>query len=425
MRSNYRITIKRKSQPGWLMWFIILFPFTFGTLIDFLNVPTAIKYILDLAWLSLVVYMVIFHRNLPQTKTKGLLIWIVAFFTYTLLVYMVRYQSVFYYLWGFRNNFRFYIVFFAFPVFMDETEAEGYLSLFDKLFWVQLILCLAQYFLLGYKGDFLGGLFGVETGSNAYLNVYYIIITAKSVLYCLNHKESVSHCLLKCGVALLVAALAELKFFFIEFIIIVLLCMLITSFSWRKLWILVASIVGVLAAITLLVSIYPFFRRVFSVEGFLELVTNDQGYTFRGDLNRLTAIPEINRRFFTGIWDQIFGLGMGNCDVSAYDFLLTPFAQKHLWTHYSWFSIAFVYLEMGWIGLIFFFGFFVLHYVVTAKLEKTGKCNVLHCKLARIVAISCILVGVYNSSLRTEVGYMAYFVLALPFMQRKGEPGGE
>ena len=41
-----------------------------------------------------------------------------------------------------------------------------------------------------------------------------------------------------------------------------------------------------------------------------------------------------------------------------------------------------------------------------------------------IFAICCILIAIYNSSLRMEAGYMAYFVLALPFVE-SAKPQGD
>lgn len=416
MKYNLRLKIKKRTQTGWLMWFLIVFPFTFGTLIDILHMPNAIKYLLDLAWLALLVYIVRFSGMLNFRKTRHFLIWVFLFLSFTVLVYIFRYQSLLYYLWGLRNNFRYYVTFIALTVFMSREDGDSYLCLFDKLFWVEFGLCLIQY-LLGYKGDFLGGLFGIETGSNGYLNMFYIIMTARTVLLCLNKRETLHMCIAKCAAILLVAALAELKFFFIEFAVIVVLAVLITDFSWRKVWIILASALGIVAGIAMLCTIYPFFRDVYSIEGLLEIATSEQGYTYRGDLNRLTVISEVNRRFFSSWIDQMFGFGLGNCDGSTFTFLCSPFSVQYSWTHYNLFSSSFVYLEMGWIGLGFFFGFFLLYYFVTKKLEKTGQADIHHCQLARIVSLCCCLVCIYNSSLRTEVGYMAYFVLALPYMK--------
>lgn len=421
---DLRIKIKKRSQVGWLMWLLIIMPFTFWVLLDLLHLPNLIKYAMDAAWLLLLVYMLRFNKCVSGKRLVPLILWVLIFFVYTLISYIPRYQSALYYLWGARNNFRFYIAMFAFSLFMDQTDGSLYLKLLDKLFWIEFWVCMIQYFILGYHGDFLGGLFGVVTGTNGFLNILFIIITAKSVLMFLNKTESIYSCLRKCGAALLVSVLAELKFFFVEFSVIVVIATIITDFSWRKLTLTLASIVGVSVGILLLGELYPFFKDIFSIEGLLELATSDIGYTFRGDLNRLTVIPQIDSRFLTTPIDRLTGLGLGNCDSSGFDFLTTPFYKAYGWTHYQWFSTSFVYMEMGWIGLIMFFGFFLLHYLCVTKIQRKGQGVVLHCQLARVVSLCCILVAIYNSSLRMEAGYMAYFVLALPFMQQRRKRKG-
>lgn len=421
MARNLHLKIRKKSQTGWLMWLLIIALFTFGTLFDFLHFPNLLKYSLDAAWMLLLGYMLLLRNPVKVQSIRPLILWILAFFLYSLIVYVFRYQSVLFYLWGLRNNFRFYVAMIAFAVFMDSADGERYLQLFDKLFWVEILVCLFQYFVLGIRGDFLGGLFGVISGTNGYINIFFLIITARSILRYLNKMESTGACLMKCGAMLLVATLAELKFFFVEFCAIVVLAVMITDFSWRKLLITLASLAGVSMAITLLGVIYPFFKEFLSLEGLWEIATSEQGYTFRGDLNRLTVISGINKRFFEGLSDQLFGYGLGNCDFASFDFLCTPFYKNHGWVHYHWFSTSFIYLEMGWVGLVFFFGFFILNYRKIEKLQKEGKTNLIHCQLARIMSLCCILVAIYNSSLRMEAGYMLYFVLALPYMKKQNK----
>jgi len=40
-------------------------------------------------------------------------------------------------------------------------------------------------------------------------------------------------------------------------------------------------------------------------------------------------------------------------------------------------------------------------------------------QIALIAAVLCIMLGIYDSSLRTEAGYMMYFVLSFPFIAKK------
>ena len=45
--------------------------------------------------------------------------------------------------------------------------------------------------------------------------------------------------------------------------------------------------------------------------------------------------------------------------------------------------------------------------------------------IAKIMAILCVLISVYNSSLRTEAGYMAYFILAIPMVIQKEQKNAQ
>ena len=134
----------------------------------------------------------------------------------------------------------------------------------------------------------------------------------------------------------------------------------------------------------------------------------------------MNAIPVINELWLTNGWKQIFGFGLGNCDTSGFAIVNTPFFERFGDLHYTWLSYAMMYLECGWIGLIFYFGFFVLVYFKIRRIEKNCIPTVkAYCRIARIMAVLCVVISVYNSSLRTEAGYMAYFVLAVPFAAAK------
>ena len=69
-------------------------------------------------------------------------------------------------------------------------------------------------------------------------------------------------------------------------------------------------------------------------------------------------------------------------------------------------------------GLFFFFGFFARLFRLAGKACRNGDRRG-HCRMARIMAVLCCLMGIYNASMRTEAAYMAYFILALPFQRRE------
>lgn len=416
------IKIKKRSQLWPFLWLLIFLPFCLGTLNDLLGLPYAIRYALDAAWLLLLFVLICYGRSVKGTGMKGLTVWVVLFFILTLAVFPVQYQSPFYYLWGLRNNFRFYAAFFAFAAFLKEEEITDSLKWFDILFWIDIVVSVVQYFGMGLEQDNLGGLFGTESGVNGFANLFFLIVIAKSLVFYLEKKEHTWLCVLKCVAALFVAALAEMKFFFVELIVVIVLAVLFTNFTWRKLLLIVGGGAAIVGGAAILTTVFPLWGQWFNLEWFLKTATSDVGYTGSGDLNRLNAIPQINELWLKHWSQRIFGMGLGNCDTASFDVVNTPFFRQHGDMHYTWISYAMMYLETGYIGLLFYFGFFVLVYFGAYRIEKRSEGIArTYCRVSRIMAVMCAIIAVYNSSLRGEAAYMAYFVLAIPFVFGKRE----
>lgn len=417
MRKSIRIRLKRKTQAQTMIAIVLVLPFLFYLLMDLLHFPSSIKYICDIAWLWLLLLLLVQRRKITD-PLHGCVVAVLGFLLTTLVIYLAQMQSPLYYIWGARNNFRFYVAFVAFAYFLCEENIQEYLDLFDRVFWINALVCLVQYALLGKRQDYLGGIFGVERGCNAYTNNFFVIIVAKSLLFYLNKQETLFQCGVKCVVMLVIAAWAELKFFYVELIVILTAAVLLADFTWKKVGIICGGFVGILLSVTLLGQMFPEFEGFFTVEGILQYASNSGGYTGRGDLNRLTVIPRISELFLTTPLSRLVGLGLGNCDVAGFDFLTTPFYTRYSYLHYSWFSTAFLFLETGYLGLLFFFGFFVMVFLEGRRQarESTNTDAKIYCQMAMIVAICAAMIGIYNSSLRTEAGYMVYFVLSFPYI---------
>ena len=350
--------------------------------------------------------------------------WILAFFSITLAVYAVQYRSGLYYLWGLRNNFRFYVVFFAAALFWTASEITDFWKTIEGLFWIDVAVSLIQYGFFGYEQDFLGGLFGIRSGVNGYTNLFFAIVVSHSLVCYLANKESALSSGCKCAAALIVAAMAEMKFFFVEFPVILALAVLFSRRTFREFWVVFSGFWAVFSGVWLLSALFPGWGDWFSLEGVWQVAADQKGYTSSGDLNRLTAISMINARFFGSFWQKLFGFGLGNCDMASYSFLTTPFSRDYQHLHYHWMSHAFLYLETGWVGLTFFFGFFLLVFCQAGRLERwCDGGGVVDCRVARIMAVVCAMTGIYNASLRSEPGYLAYLVLALPFAYGRDRHG--
>lgn len=405
-----KLKLPTKLRTDKLAEFLILFPLWGSWL------PGAAAYLLDIVWILLLMGLLRFWKNLHTERVSGIALWILLFLGMTGLVCLVQRQPVMFYLWGLRNNFRFYAAFFSYALFLNGRDVESLWRRFDRLFWINFLLTLVQFVLFRLRGDYLGGLFGTQQGCNGYTNLFLVIMVTKYVVFYLEGMNSWDRCLSVCAVALLTAALAELKFFFVEFALVVCLAILWARGSQRKYLLVLAGLVGAVCCAMLLYRLFPEFGGWFHPSAMLKTATADVGYASAGDLNRLTAIADLNQKFFESPWQRLFGLGLGSCDHSGFSFLTTRFYQVYEGLHYTWMSHAFLYLETGYLGLLYFFGFFLITAVTARRREgQAGPRWRAYCRVSRILAVVCMLVGLYNASLRSEAGYYVYFVLAMPF----------
>ena len=411
-----KLYIKKRTLPCWLACYIAVFPLFMATLIDFFHLPDIVKYTADVAWVLALLALIFLRKHFVfEKKVTPFIIYVIGFFLLLFIVYLFNYQSTAYFLWGFRNNFRFYIAFLAFIMFFEEDDAESLLKLIDYLFWANAVVSFAQFFVLGYNQDNLGGLFGVERGCNAYSLAFFSVVIGKSILSFINRKEKAWLCFLKCGVSLIIAAMAELKFYFVVFVMILIVAAVITKFSKRKLILILISSFLFMAASTFMTAVFGEGSSL-DIERIWELMTATS-YATEKDLGRFAAIPTIARTFLTEVHELLFGMGLGNCDTSAFAICNTPFYQTYAYLHYTWFSSAFLFLETGCVGLMAYLIFYAMCFFGAWKQLKSNAKKDLFCQLSMIISIVCVILTFYNSSLRMEVAYLLFFALSLPFLR--------
>lgn len=417
LRDLKLIYVKKRSAMQWVTMFIVVMPLLLQALLQFFYFPGVIKYTVDVAWIAAMLYMLFSKRIRLNRKIIPFVIFAAVFGCYCLIVYLLHYQSAFYFLWGFRNNFRFYFAFLAIVLFLEREDIDFIFKLIDVLFIINIFVSIYQIFVLNLVKDYCGGIFGAETGSNASTLLFFSIVTAKSILEYMNGREKTIICCAKCVTVLLLAVFAELKFFFVVFVLILMMASLITPFSAKKFAIVLGSVV----LVGISGSLYQFiFKSDLSIEAFLEHFTY-QHYASDKDLGRFTAIPRIAKTIHTDWLSRLFGMGLGNCDTSSFAICNTPFFQSHRSMNYIWFSSACWFLETGYVGLFSYLAFFMMCFIKGLMQMKRRIGNVLFAQLSIIMSVLCVLLTFYNASLRTEIGFLAFFVLALPFIDGNEE----
>lgn len=397
-----------------MMLFIFFFPAAQAFLTELLPIPDAIKFLCDgfLVLLLLKLFSQRFTKidnySMPFVVIVGL------FFFITLVGYLFNYQSVFYYLWGLRNNIRMFVAFFAFAYLADWEDAKGWIKALDVLFVINFAVVILQYF-SGYGQDYIGGIFGTSKGCNGSLLIFLCIVFAKTILSFMRGEEKMSKCIFVSVASLLVSTLSELKMFFILFILILFMASFMTAHSIKKTLFFAFGAVLVVLFSTLLTVLYEDFMDFLSFDSLTKALT-DTGYATDEDIGRFTALPVISQRFLPGFFRKLFGLGLGNCDSSSLSMFNTPFFESHQTVHYSYFSYAFLFLETGFVGLALYASFFVASFFVSRKLKKLEMADEFACQMSIILSVISLILLVYNSSLRMEIGFMLFFVLALPII---------
>lgn len=424
MFSSGRIQIKKRTLPEWAPIFLLLLPFIYSFLVEFIGLPNAIRFISDFLIIasSGVILFKSFSRGVLQIPrvTAVLSSIVTIFFLYTLIAYVFNFQSIFYYIWGVRNNLRFYLAFLIFVSFLKEDDASKCVNFLDVIFWIHFAVTLVQYLGFGYEQDYLGGIFGVQKGCNGYTIAFISIVIARSLLSYMNGNEKGFPCIMKCGAALLISAWAELKIFFFIFILIMTISAVLTRFSVRKFFLMFASFLLVSAAYTVLITLFDGFKGFLSFDTLVNELFKEN-YASKEDMGRFTSIPTICERFLTTFIEQLGGMGLGNCDTSQVPIFNTAFHDRYAHLHYSIFSVSFMFIETGFIGLTLFTSFFIVCFIRSIKAFRQKEGNMLFNQMGIIMSFLCLILMFYNSSLRTEAGYIVYFALALPYIGLKNK----
>ncbi len=409
-----KIYIRKRTTQEWLVFLLFWLPFMFAFSTEILGLPDFLRFVQDGIIIFLCFVLALKGQFSLHTKAKPLLIFIAIFFTYALITYLINYQSPFYFIWGVRNNFRFYLSFLIFIMYVTPDDAFSWLKILDTLYWVNFFVSLIQFFFLDVRQDYLGGIFGSVGRTNAYTLIFFCIVISKSLLSAFNGTEKTFYCILKCIASLVIAAMAEMKLYYFIFIFIFIVSSLFTKFSIKKVVLLIVGVAGVLLSSVLLTMLFGF-EDFLSFDNLWEYATK-ANYSSANDLNRFSAIATLSKEFMHNPISTLFGLGLGNCDLSDLAIFNTPFYQNYGYLHYTWFTAPMVFIEMGTVGLILYFFFFIFCLIYSIVQLKKGRGYQLFNQLAIVLAPICIIISFYNSSLRIESAYMLYFMLSLPFL---------
>lgn len=404
-----------------LVEFQLYYMLIIKSFISILHIPEVFKYVLDV---NMVLMIALALPSLPRIfKDKDfrkLNSYIVLYMAVMIVSAFIKNVPAGQIIWATRNNFFFIIFFFICTIAMNAKDTERILDNIVKLQVYNVLCVLIEFFIMHRKNDFLGGMFGTTQGCNVYLNVYMMVITTYTIVRYLYKKTPVSTVLLVVVSNAAIAAVSELKFYYFELGMILILALVLSGKSSKNLYIVVFIFGALFIGIRILsvvnsgsIDILSSFDSL--IEYSTEDYANDEGFM----ITRITSFSQINKYFFNNrtIY-KLFGFGFGSCESSkTFAWANSSFATAHEDTGYRNLTVSVNYLETGYIGLILFIAIFVFILLNTKKYK-----GMFDEKYDYIVVLSQTFIPLliinfwYNASIRIECAYLSYFMLAVIYI---------
>ena len=394
-----------------------------------LGLPDNIRLIFDLVTVVTLFTLVVYSHN-PIMREAQLVDWLLlAFALYCVCSTVVYDISPYLSIWRFRTVFRYYIFFYACRYLLDRTDIEKCFRMLEWLFTINLAFALFEYFVQGYSQDYLGGLFGVQQGSNGYLNVYLCLMLCYAYSRFLDNKFNICKLLYYLAVSLIIGAMAEIKLLYIEAILIFVLSLILWKPSRRIVYMLTTTFVAFIAGIRVFSLCFPSSFSILENNSLSRYLNAD--FTKGRQMGRTNAFEYIDTNFFSnGVVQQnfnigsgdyatnkVFGFGFGSANSSIFKDSL--FANVYESTAYNAFTFASVYLEMGIVGLILYISIFIAIIIHCIHSLRTFHDST-YIRFV-IVFSSIVLINVWYGNLFSDFSYYIYFVLSIPYIITRKE----
>lgn len=329
---------------------------------------------------------------------------------------LINYVSVKNIIYGIYKYYRGFVFFYCVIAFVDKDSVEQTLGMFKSVFYINFALSLFQFFVLGTNQDLLGGIFGTVVGNNQYTNLLFVIISVYCIDKIINHdanrKEN------NMAVAFLffmfiIAALAEIKFFFAEFVLLLAVAYLFSQKKINSIIYIVLVVGGVVACYNLLLRYFPQFTTLVSelkVGGLVRLRDLQRHYSTDYDIGRAVVFSYSNQYLLPKSINHWLGMGIGN--VSSSNLTNNEFWLKNQETHYDQFYTAYLYNEQGLVGFslycLIYIGLLIIG-ISALRNKKTKKYGL----MLILMIVGCMMIFAYNMALYSQLNFIMFWALAV------------
>jgi hypothetical protein len=395
-----------------LILFQLIYTFVYTGLIELLPILSPLKYVSDILIVILLVCILKKkNKNEQRISLKLTNIIIVALFLSTFLSYAFHYENFFYFCWGLRNLFKYFIFWYACIFFLRKNDFYLFAKILLTFVFVNTIVMFYQGAILQLYCDNVGGLWGTKNGVNGFTNIL-LIVSNVIVLVLLSKKRATyffTICIFLCS--FIQAAVAELKFYFIEFSVLMFLCFIFSKNRTRLMPLMGLSFFLLSIGFSLMIIFYAGNQYFFTLDSMLSY-SQDSYAAYSGGVDRATAFPLINAMFLTSPDKFLFGIGLGNAEFTT---LYAPvFIQKYEFLHIYFFSHGMLFLETGIIGLVLYCLFFISIFAHCFKLRESEDASV-----ALVLSLMVFFLICYNPSMRIDSAFLVFAFLSFPYITSK------
>lgn len=411
-----------------VIYYMILYIFLMSLAQTF-GMPHAIVFILDGVNLFLFVNLLLRHRKFdglhyPLVKIQ-LAVWCLG-----ILVSVAYETSAILISWSLRNHIRFVMFFISCVFYLGKNDICRIIKMLEIIYYINFIIYVVQFVFFHLYADMLGGIFGTIGGCNGYSNVFLVGITILYTWKWVYGKVKLKKLILILGMAVGQAALGEIKVFFVEVPVILIAAFYRVYFVNRQkrkinefVMLIILSIVILIVGVWIVGVLRPEFKNFFTISKMLDIVSNKSGYSADGkSVNRLNAISIINSQIFKTVRMKMFGIGVGGAEYSqSVKAFISPFYYKFSYLKYKNFTISWLYIEAGMIGLVGY----IMSFVMTIRdgYKRLKKVRDMEMKIIISTGITmtfiCLILIIYSTSLRIDIAYLVYFFISLIYVNSK------
>ena len=372
-----------------------------------------INYLCDILLVVLLLVMVC-RKQITLTKTiKNVeYISILAFTLVVLIGWGLNSVSIPRALWGSRNYGRFFLFYLLARAVWTEDDVNKVEELFLKLFPIHMIIIAFQYVVEGLNQDFLSGLFGKTNGGNGGLMIYLSIILCISICQFEYKKISIRKFFLYLLLIFVNAALSELKFLFVMAVILVAWYLAMSKRKGRGMILALFFVLALYIGMQIFYYVFPFWVNYLSFDNIMTIFSDQEVYSSQFDVGRTAVFSKLSPIItkWAGKDALLFGIGLGNGDYSdAFPILNSAFYNVYGFMHYTWLSLGYLFVEVGYVGTIAYISFFVILEIkaISAYQKRSTYYNL----LGTFFPLVFMIIMVYNSTLRSNYAYMVFAVL--------------